>query len=279
MMLVTGSSGFIGGEIARKLGCIGTYMSTKPDHEALKLDITKRAETLDVISSARPDVVVHSAAAADVDYCELHPEEAWRINVDGTRNIRDACKAAGAKVIFISTDYVFDGERGMYRETDQTRAICQYSKTKIEAEKIIMQSSDYIVLRPSVVYGSASRKFASFIIKSLSEGKTVNAFDDLFACPTFVNDIVNSIETLKSLNGIYHVAGAERISRYGFALNIAKVFGLDKGLIKPSPANRKVFVAPRPKDSSLDTSKIRKEGIRTSGTVEGLKEMKREMES
>ena len=302
-LLVIGGSGLLGYKVAKMASneheTFLTYNYRFIQIEgctALKLDKCDRKAVFELLEKINPDVVIDTAALHNVDYCETHPEEAWKVNVEGTRNVAEACKKVGAKVIFISTDYVFDGTKGYYTEEDAPNPLSYYAKTKLEAEKII-QSLDvnYIIARPSVIYGwnpnevsglkSSSGKSVNFVVwalQKLEKGEEIKAVTDQYSSPTLADNLAEALLVMASSEkqGIYHTAGKDCLNRYEFTLKIAKVFGLDKSLIKPVTSEIFKQVAKRPKKCCLDVSKAEKDfGIRFLTVEEGLKLMKNQKES
>ena len=247
----------------------------------LAVDITQREHTLKAIASAAPRVVVHTAAETDVDRCETERDLARRINVDGTANIADACSKVGAKLILVSTDYVFDGSKGYYVETDLPNPISFYGVTKLEAERITSSTpSDSLIVRPSVLYGWHPTKlnFTTWILKGLRERQILRVVRDHINSPTLADNLAQAIQRAIERNsrGVLHIAGNERISRFDFARRIARGFSLDESLLVPVEMKDLDWVARRPRDSSLNVGKAEKElGIELYGVNRGLEEMAR----
>jgi dTDP-4-dehydrorhamnose reductase len=289
-LLVTGASGLLGNKIVALTKNDYTVIpihKTKPLHSnSLKLDITDAIEVLNLLGKLRPDAVVHTASETNVDKCEIEKEQAWKINVEGTRNIAEACQEVNAKLVYISTDYVFDGEKGLYDEEDNPNPINYYGLTKLEGEKqVIEHCKNYAILRTSVLYGCHPWKqnFATWAINQLKQGKEITVVDDHYNTPTLADNLAEmAVEvTKKDLQGLYHASGRERISRYEFAKQIAKTFNLSSDLIKPVKMSQlTAWIAKRPKDSSLNTDKIQKQ-LKTKplNITEGLNKMKEEMET
>ena len=302
-LLVIGGSGLLGYKVAKMASnehetfLTYNYRSIQVEGcTALKLDKCDRKAVFELLEKIKPDVVIDTAALHNVDYCETHPEEAWKVNVEGTRNVAEACKKVGAKIIFISTDYVFDGTKGYYTEEDTPNPLSYYAKTKLEAEKTI-QSLDvnYIIARPSVIYGwnpnevsglkSSSGKSVNFVVwalQKLEKGEEIKAVTDQYSSPTLADNLAEALLVMASSEkqGIYHTAGKDCVNRYEFTLKIAEVFGLDKSLIKPVTSEIFKQVAKRPKKCCLDVSKAEKDfGIRFLTVEEGLKLMKNQKES
>jgi len=199
-----------------------------------------------------------------VDKCELNKELAWKVNVEGTRNIVEAAKNAGSFLVYISTDYVFSGDKGNYKETDKPGPINYYGLTKLKAEEIVQTQKEYFIARPSVIYGSTPAagkvNFALWLIETLRKGERVKIVTDQWNTPTLNTNLADmTLEVIeRRLTGIYHMCGATRVSRLEFAEQIADAFSLDKGLIDKVLSSQFTWPAKRPMDSSLDTSKAQK---------------------
>jgi dTDP-4-dehydrorhamnose reductase len=267
-LLITGASGLFGSKLAEHaLSKQHQVYSLHSQHIAthgipIQLDITDKEKVHVEIQKVKPEVVVHAATMTDVDKCELQKELAWKINVEGGRNVAQAAKDCNAFLIYISTDYVFDGETGCYRETDQPSPISYYAYSKLKAEEIVKDSmSEYCIARPSVIYGArpAAGKinFALWLLNKLKSKEQVKVFVDQWNSPTLNTSLAEmTLEVAeRKLTGVYHLSGASRISRYDFALSLAKTFGLDESLLVPTALKDFSFPAKRPKDSSLSTAK------------------------
>jgi dTDP-4-dehydrorhamnose reductase len=195
--------------------------------------------------------------------------------------VKDACVRVGAKLILVSTDYVFDGDKGNYAETDEPKPISFYGLTKLEAERVAASTSpNFLIIRTSVLYGWHPTKlnFATWILKGLRERQTLKVVNDHINSPTFADNLAEAIRKAIERNsqGILHIAGNERISRFEFARRLAERFGLDEALLIPVEMRDLNWVARRPRDSSLDVGKAEKElGIELFGVDRGLVEMAR----
>lgn len=288
-LLVTGASGLLGSkivEIAKNDYTVIPLHKTKPLHSnSLKLDITSTAEVLNLFHKLKPYAVIHAASETNVDKCETQKEHAWKINVEGTRNVAAACKA-GTKLIYISTDYVFDGKKGNYTEDDTPNPINYYAVTKLEGEKQVVQNcKNFAILRTSVLYGwhPFKQNFATWVITQLEQNKEITVVEDHYNTPTLADNLAEmAIEAIqKDLQGVYHACGSERIGRYEFARQIAKAFGLNQSPIRPIKMEQlTAWIAKRPKDSSLNTDKIRSQlEAKPLNITEGLDRMKKEAET
>jgi len=285
-VLITGASGLLGRKLVKALSEGYEVIPTDKTHPAypdsVRMDIVDGSEVARVLSGARPELVVHAAAETDVDKCEINRELAWSVNAEGTRNIAAACAKIGVKLVYVSTDYVFDGEKELYREQDEANPVNYYGVTKLEGERFVRElCEDFIIARTSVLYGWHPRKlnFATWIIDSLKSGQRISVVEDHYNSPTLADNLAEVILRIVRIDatGLYHIAGSERISRYGFAMQTAEVFGLDRSLITPvKMQDFNVWVAKRPRDSSLSVDKAKHElNVSLLDVREGLRNMRR----
>jgi dTDP-4-dehydrorhamnose reductase len=285
-IFITGGSGLLGSKVAEIAQARGDevfsgYAHNLPPYgKALKFDLLDEKSISELIHKVEPEVIIHSAALTDVDRCEREPELAYKMNVEGTRAVAKAAEKTGSFLVYISTDYVFDGLRGMYREDDRANPVSYYGYSKLLGEQFCLGC----IARTCVIYGSrpASGKvnFALWLLNSLKSGKEVRVVMDQFVTPTLNTNLARmALEVAdRSLRGVYNLAGATRISRYDYALELASEFDLDASLIVPSRIADLRWVAKRPIDSSLDTSKARAELIeKPSPLEEALRTLKDEV--
>ncbi len=234
------------------------YVHNMPRYgKPVRFDLLDGPGISDMVERFAPEVIIHSAALTDVDRCEREKELAYKMNVEGTRAISAAAQKVGSFLIYISTDYVFDGQCGMYREDDKPNPVSYYGCSKLLGE----QYCGGCIVRTCVIYGSrpASGKvnFALWLLSSLKSGKEVRVVTDQFITPTLNTNLTAMILEVadRRLCGVYNLAGATRISRYDYAQELAREFDLDASLITPSRMEDLLWAAKRPIDSSLDTSK------------------------
>jgi len=286
-LLVTGASGLLGSkivELSKNDYEVTPLHNTRPLHpNSLKLDITNTNEVSNLFHKLKPNILIHTASETNVDKCETEKEHAWKTNVEGTHEIALACSKSRTKLIYISTDYVFDGKKGNYNEKDKPNPINYYGVTKLEGEnKVTSQCQNYAILRTSVLYGwhPWKQNFATWVINMLKQNKEITVVEDHYNTPTLADNLAQIVieSVQKNLQGLYHASGNEKISRYEFARRIAKVFHLDQNLIKPIKMSQlTAWIAKRPSDSSLNTGKIQKQ-LKTKplNVTDGLNRMKEE---
>ena len=288
-LFITGGSGLFGSKLAQKAIAKGMEVSSVENRSQcfygnpVKLDITDREAVSRVIGIIKPDAIVHAASLTDVDKCELNKDLAWKINVDGTKNILQSIDERNPFLVYISTDYVFSGEKGCYVESDAADPVNYYGLTKLIAEELVQTRDEFLIARPSVIYGSSAAtgkiNFALFVLEKLRKGEKVKAVSDQWNTPTlntnFADMTIEAIE--RRLTGVYHLCGATRISRFDFARKIAETFDLDETLIEKACSEQFCWPAKRPQDSSLDTSKAQRAlTCKPLKIIEALEQLKQE---
>jgi len=265
-VLVTGSAGLIGRQVVKDLLENGFYVyscynAEKPEFGvAMHLDITKKDEVTNIMHTTKPDVVIHLAAMTNVDLCEDQKDTATLINTKSTEFLALEAIKQNSFFIYMSTDYVFDGKKGMRKETDIPYPLNFYGKTKLDGENILKKLTiPHAIIRTSTPFGIHPKKtsFPSWVKESLESNRQIPVLVDQFTSPTFVPNLSKMMIEIakKQITGTIHLAGATRISRYEFAKKIAESLGLDKTLLKPTKIKEINWKARRPEDSSLDVSK------------------------
>ena len=269
-VLVTGASGLLGTKLAQLALESGHNVESAYGEHApqfgkpIRLDITSETDVLEQVSKGKPDVVFNTASVTDVDLCEQQPDLAMRVNGEAVGIIARACKEYDAFLIHISTDYVFDGERGLYGEGDKPAPINVYGRSKLLGEEQLQHNTpNYLLARTSVVYGWGRQhrpNFATWLIGKLKAGENVKIVSNQFASPTFNTHLAQMLleAAERRLNGIIHMAGATRINRFNFSMELAREFGFDQALLSQADANPTSWNALRPRDSSLDVTKATK---------------------
>lgn len=266
--MVIGGTGLVGNALLRTWTAQGAQVAAATYHchasgGFLQLDMQDARQVNALLDAHRPSVVAVPAANPFVDYCELHPEETRRVNVDGTLNVARACRKIGARMIFYSSDYVFDGVKGSYTEEDAPSPINEYGRQKAETERGVLACDPRnLVIRTSGAYGWQwePKNFVLQVRKNLSEGTPMRVAEGLRYNPTYVENLAEITAGLVAAgaSGIFHAVGAEEIARDEFARRAARTFGLDASLILTVPAGEFKSPTARPKQSSLITTKVQR---------------------
>jgi dTDP-4-dehydrorhamnose reductase len=269
-LLVTGASGLLGTricELALKQNheVFSAYSQNVPQYgNPLRLDVTENTGIKAAFEKAKPEAVVHAAALTDVVKCEIEKKSAWKRNVEETTNIAQTCSRDNVFLVYLSTDYVFNGEKGDYKETDPTDPINYYGLTKLKGEEQVKRSDgQHCIARTSVIYGSipAAGKinFALWLIDKLEKKEEVKTVIDQWNSPTLNTNLAEMILEIveRRLAGTFHVAGATRLSRHEFAQRIAETFNLDKDYLRPTSSREMPWVAKRPRDTSFSAEKAK----------------------
>lgn len=267
-LLITGASGLFGSKLAeiaaeKNYSVYSGYSQDRPAYgTAVQFDVSHKNRVEETFKKVNPEVVVHAATLTDVDKCEANKELAWKINVEGTKNIVEAAKTSHAFLVYISTDYVFNGEKGQYKETDAPGPVNYYGLTKLKAEELVQcLINESCIARASVIYGASPAagkiNFALWLINKFKKNERAKTLTDQWNSPTLNTNMAEmTLEIIeRKLTGTYHISGATRISRYDFAKLVAQTFNLNTDLITPTTLADFSWVAKRPRDSSLDTSK------------------------
>lgn len=292
-ILVTGANGLLGQTIIRQLlekkyeviatgrGDDRAQVSPSAPTYYKSIDITDGPAIEQFIIEQKPSVIVHAAAMTQVDQCELHKQECYNINVTATRFIIDAAKAVGARFIFVSTDFIFDGTGGPYKEDDEPAPVNYYGSTKMVAEKAVMESGlDYAIARTILVYGvvpaTGRSNIIGFVKQNLEANQPIQMVTDQVRTPTFVEDLARGIILIieKTGKGIYHLSGEDAMTPYDIAIETARYFGLNEALIAKSTSDEINQPAVRPPKTGFDISKARRElGYSPKSFKEGLQEL------
>lgn len=265
-LLLTGSTGYIGRRLAPVLSGGWTLFRgsrTAAGEGALDLDLANPDSIRRAFDAAAPEVVIHAGAEADPDACQRDPRRARRVNVDAVKTLAGLCGVSGARLIHFSTDLVFDGERGWYTEDDKPNPQGVYACGKLEAEEAaLVRAPGATVLRVSAVYGrplGGRLGFIDHLRAKLAAGEAVTAFTDQWRTATAADqlpEVVLKILSDRDIAGVYHWGGADRTTRFDAAVTFARVMELEENLIHPGRAVDAKFDSPRPRDCSLDSSRL-----------------------
>ena len=263
--LVTGSAGLIGRQVVKDLSetheVFSCYNKSKPEHgNIIKMDLLNHEMISNVMSEKKPDVVIHLGAMTAVDLCETDQDSAFKINSQATEILAKECSKINSFMVYVSTDYVFDGNTGMYEENDTTNPLGFYGKSKLLGEKSIQNfSSNWCIARTSTPFGlhPTKKSFPIWVIENLQKQKQIDVLTDQFTSPTYVPSLSRMLIEIseRHLTGIIHVAGASKISRYEMASLVSDKLGLDGKLLREISINDIKWEAQRPKASSLNVSK------------------------
>ena len=296
-VLVTGANGLVGTKVLEQLlqdpaaEALGAYNQTRTNEFLGEfpfwwLDVTDSEGVRRTLDEARPDAVIHAGAFTNVDAAERDQDTALAINAAGTANLAQACAERDIRLVYLSTEYVFDGTAGPYRETDAVHPLGWYAKTKEAGEQAVMASGgNWAIGRTTVVYGYAPHVRANFVlwlVGKLKAGERVNIVDDQIGSPTLAENLAQMVLALagSDASGVFNTAGAEVVSRLEFSRQIAETFGLDAGLMDPITTAQLGQAAPRPLKAGLLMDKLRATfpDLPILGPSDGLQVVKRQFE-
>lgn len=287
-ILVIGGSGMIGNKLFNyfkesEWNTEFTYhTNVVPFAQGHRLDITQKKSTINLITKLNPDVVIHTAALANVDLCETNNSLAYSVNVQGTANVVEGCKKVDSRLVYISTSFVFDGSRGQYTEDDQASPSTYYGLTKLEGEEITKRSGlQYLILRTDQPYCWVENwqrtNSVIRVIQAIQAKKIHKEIIDWYNTPTYVPDFVFAVDKLLHRNeeGTYHLVGPDFINRYEWSILAAKIFGLDKNMIKPIRSDELTLAAKRVNVNLSNQKLTRQTNIPMRGVKDGLLDMKK----
>ncbi|MFC1508548.1 SDR family oxidoreductase [Candidatus Omnitrophota bacterium] len=266
-LLIIGASGALGSRlysdaIKKKWDVLGTYYSYECE-ELIYLDLEDKKSIDKVFDFFKPEVVLLAGGLTNVDLCEENPALAEKVNISGTLYVAKKTKEHNARLVYVSTDYIFNGENGPYHEDDIPSPINVYGRTKLEAENIIRANlEDYLIVRTSQLYGGDDQKknFAVKIVLNMRNNKKIYAADDFYSTPIYAGSLSQSIIELieRSYRGVLNIAGEDFINRYSYVNRIADIFNLEKSLINKVALNDLHLKAMRPPKGGLKIDKVRK---------------------
>jgi len=266
---ITGASGVLGMALAleartRGHDVVALYRSTPiaiPGVSCRRVDLLDEAQTLASLQEIRPDHILHAAAEVRVDWCEEHPEEAVRANVDTSISLAEYAARADARLTYISTDSVFDGKKGNYTESDSPAPLNVYSTSKLRGEVEVLQRCPAAIVARTNFYGWTGHHktgLVDWILQQLQAGRELPGFTDAIFSPLLVNDAASALLDLITfdVSGIFHVVGSESISKFEFARQVATTFGYDPSLVQPATVSGANMKAARPLNTSLHIAKL-----------------------
>ncbi len=288
-VLITGANGLLGQKLIYQL--VGypdfeVYATSKGENRTLlkkrylyiPLDITDELEVRETIDEIKPDVVINTAAMTNVDACEADKEGCWDLNVNATKYLVEACERVGAHFIHLSTDFIFDGENGPYKEEDIPSPLSYYGETKVASEKIVTQAKcSWAIVRTVLVYGVIDNMSRSNIVlwakSALELGKELTVVDDQFRSPTLAEDLAHGCILIaqNEATGVYNISGDEYMCIIDLVKRVARYFGLDESKVKPVSSSTLNQAAKRPPRTGFILDKAKKElGYVPSSFEEGL---------
>lgn len=289
-VLITGGTGLLGQALVASAPggeriCVlhrRDYRLPANGVEEIVLDVLDPIRLAELFSTHHFDVVVHAAGMASVDEVERHPEEAWRSNVLGTQHIAELVRKKDIRLVYISSNAVFDGCHAPYREEDLTNPVNRYGRIKVECENLVRRSCpEAAILRPILMYGwhlpEGRSNPATWLIDRLTRGEPTSLVTDVYENPLWsfhCGEMIWRLIRLKK-SGIFHAAGRDVVNRYELARLVAKVFGLDASLLHPVDSSFFPSIAPRPRNTSFLTERMEAElGIASLPLREGLERMR-----
>ena len=271
-ILITGSNGLLGQNLVNELLKKDTYIvygvsrgenrnKKRGKFTYFDIDLTNKSELQNLINNLQPQFIIHSAAMTNVDTCELNKEACDRINVDTVKYLIESCELNDIHLIHLSTDFIFDGEKGYYKESDQPNPINYYGLSKLRSESIIKDSNiKYAILRTILVFGITNELKNNIVLwvkNSVENKQQINVVTDQLRMPTFVDDLVYACLYVvdNGVEGAFNVSSNTLLSIYDMAIEIANTFHLDKSYINPIPTSLLKQPAKRPLKTGFDLSK------------------------
>lgn len=295
-ILITGSNGLLGQKLVKLLTAIsdveflatsqGANRMTSLEFNYKSLDITNEANVINVIQDFEPDVVINTAAMTNVDACENEQDNCWKVNVDAVAYLLKACQKVKAKLIHLSTDFVFDGADGPYTEEDQPNPLSFYGKSKFASEQLLINSSykNWAIARTIIVYGIGENMSRSNIVLwakgALEQGKPLTIVDDQFRSPTWADDLAMGCWLIakKDATGVFHLSGKDFMSILDLVRRVAVFFNLDAAKVTPIKSADLNQIAKRPPVTGFILDKAKKElGYAPLSFEEGLEQLKTEL--
>lgn len=289
-ILITGANGFLGYYLTEQLlnknhqviatgkGSCRLAFSGNTNFQYEEMDFTDPFSIHDVFEKIKPDVIIHAGAMSKPDECELDQMKAYMVNVEGTVQLLINSADVKSFFLFLSTDFVFDGEKGMYRESDAPGPVNYYGRTKLEAEEVVKEYEyDWAIVRTVLVYGknhSGHNNLMKIVREKLERGEPYNVVDDQVRTPTYVEDLAKGIVMIveKRAKGVFHISGKDVLTPYQMAIKTAEYLKLDSSHLKRVTAASFSQAAQRPLKTGFIIDKARNElGFEPLSFEEGLR--------
>ncbi|GMQ82977.1 MAG: dTDP-4-dehydrorhamnose reductase [Rhodothermia bacterium] len=296
-VLVTGANGLLGQELVHQ-------MSSRPDYDVLAtaredepkfsggscgyvpLDVTDEKDVSSVFQDFSPDVVVNCAALTEVDRCESEREACWQVNADAVNTLAKQCLTSGSRIIQVSTDFIFDGLEGPYKESDRPNPLSYYGRSKLAGENGARRAGmeHWAIARTVLVFGAGENlsrsNFVLWVIDQLSRGESIRVVTDQWRTPTYAPDLAQGIERIVRLQkqGVYHISGREMFSIHELAIAVAEAFDLDQELIVPTDGSEFTQPAIRPPRTGFLVLKAETElGYKPHSLQDALQDLSRRL--
>ena len=292
-IVITGSNGLLGQTLVNLLMKApenysvfglskGDNRMNRNDFLYYDIDITNYSQLEECITYIQPSFIINTAAMTNVDTCEIKPKECNNLNIEAVKYLTQICAKLNIHFIQISTDFIFDGSKGIYKETDLPNPLSIYGHSKLKAENIVKNSGvNFSILRTILVYGKGvnlkRNNIVLWVKDMLENNKEITIVDDQYRMPTYVEDLAMACKLIvdKNISGVYHISSNELLSVFEIANQIADVFGLNKKLIKPISSKTLNQKAIRPQKTGFDLSKTIKElDFQPTSFLLGLKRFK-----
>ena len=267
-LLITGASGLLGSKLVELAHDAGhTVSSLYNEHPAkgnqpIRVDLRNAEEVRRILANHAPEAVIHTASITDVDFCERNPSLAMDVNGKATGVVASACRELNSFLVYISTDYVFDGQTGRYKEEDKPNPVNAYGQSKLLGEQMVEANipRDHCTVRTSAMFGCGREhrsNLGTWLLEQLSTGQTVKVINGQYASPTLSTHLAKMLLEVaeRRVTGIIHLAGANRMNRYEFAIRLAQEFKFNTALVAPIAPDSANWYAKRPLDSSLNIEK------------------------
>ncbi len=266
-LLITGASGLLGSKLVElALDAGHNVFSLYNEHPAkgnqpIRVDLRDAEEVRSILANHAPDAVIHTASITDVDFCERNPSLAMDVNGKATGIVASACRELNSFLVYVSTDYVFDGQTGRYKEEDKPNPLNAYGQSKLLGEQMVSNlGMDHCTVRTSAMFGCGREhrpNMGTWLLDQLSTGQTVKVINGQYTSPTLSTHLAKMLleVTERRLTGIIHLAGANRMNRYEFAVRLAQEFKFNTALVEPVAPDSANWYAKRPLDSSLNIEK------------------------
>lgn len=295
-LLITGANGLLGQKLSsllqnRGIDFLATSKAVNRNPELSdpffkSLDVTNLEELTEIVRDCKPSAIINTAAMTNVDQCEHDRDGCWRMNVTAVENLIQTCQRFQAKLIHLSTDFIFDGLNGPYSEEDEPNPVSYYGESKLEGERLIQESGiDWAIIRTILVYGVTPNMSRSNIIlwvkESLEEGKRLKIVNDQWRTPTLAEDLAAGCWLVAENDGkgIFHISGNEMLTPFEMAWKTAEFFNLDSSLIEMVDSTTFSQPAKRPPKTGFEIKKAKEVlGYVPHSFEEGLSILKSQLE-